>query len=52
MLAEIIRELTKCDDNMIIFCEHVLTLAKRIEAQRGQMEVISSLHEIKKSLMQ
>ena len=33
MLAEIIRELTKCDENMTILSEHVLNWAKRIEAQ-------------------
>ena len=37
MLAEIIRELVKCDENMTILSECVLTLAKRIEAQRAQM---------------
>ena len=49
MLAEILRELTKCDENMTILSEHVLTWAKRIEAQRTQIAVISSLHEIKKT---
>ena len=47
MLAEIIRELTKCDENMTILIEHVLTLAKKIEAQRAQIWVKRSLCEIK-----
>ena len=47
MLVEIIRELAKCDENMTILSEHVLTWAKRIEVQRSQTVVISSLQEIK-----
>ena len=47
MLAEIIRELTKCEENITIHNENVLTLAKRVEAQRAQTVVISSLHEAK-----
>ena len=45
MLAEIIRELTKCEENITIHSEHVLTWAKRAEAQRSQRVIISSLHE-------
>ena len=48
MLAETIRELPKYDENMTILSEHVITWAKRNEAQRAQMEVFRSLHEIKK----
>ena len=42
ILAEIIKELTKCDENMTILSENVLNWAKRIEAQRAQMAVINS----------
>ena len=47
MLTEIIRELTKSDENMIILDECVLTWAKRAEAQKAQVVVINSLHELK-----
>ena len=47
MLVEIIRELTKCDENTNIHNESVLTWAKRVEAQRVQTVVNSSLHETK-----
>ena len=47
MLAEIIRELTKYEENITIYNENMLTWAKRVHAQRGQMVVISSLHEAK-----
>ena len=47
MLVEIIRELTKCEENITMHSENVLALAKRVEVQRAQM-VISSLHEAKK----
>ena len=47
MLAEIIRELTKCEENITICSENVLTLAKRVESLRAQKAVISSLHEAK-----
>ena len=46
MLTEIIIVLTKSYENMMIPTEHVLTLAKRIEAQRAQAAAISSLHEV------
>ena len=48
MLVEIIRELTKCEENITIHSENVLIWAKRVEAQRTQMAVISSLHEANK----
>ena len=47
MLAEIIRELTKCEEKITIYSENVLTWAKRVEAQRAHTAVISSLHEAK-----
>ena len=47
ILAEILRELTKSDENMIILSEHALTWAKRVEVQRSQAVVINSLHELK-----
>ena len=47
MLMEIIQELTKCSENMMIPNEHLLIWAKRIEAQRAQAAVINSLHEVK-----
>ena len=52
MLVEIIRELTKCEDNIAICSENVLTWAKRVEAQRAQITVIGSLYEAKKTLTQ
>ena len=48
MLAEIIRELTKCEEDNTIHSEKVLTWVKRVEVQRAQTVVISSLHEVKK----
>ena len=45
ILGEITRELTKCEENITIQSENVLTWAKRVEAQRDQKAVISSLHE-------
>ena len=47
MLAEIIRKLTKCEENVTIPSETVLAWAKRVEAQRAQTAVISRLHELK-----
>ena len=47
MVTEIIRELTESDENMPIPSEHMLIWAKRVEAQRAQGAVISSLHEVK-----
>ena len=47
MLAEIIRELTKCDENTNTHSENVLTWAKRVETQRAQTALISNLHKIK-----
>ena len=43
MLTEIIRELTKIQKNTEILSENVLHLAKRVEAQRAQSAIISSL---------
>ena len=48
MLAEIIWELTKSDENTMIPGEWVLVRAERIKAQRLQMKVINSLSKIKK----
>ena len=42
MLGEIIRGLTKCEENTAIYSENELTWAKRVEAQRAQTVVISS----------
>ena len=42
MLAEIIRELTKSDENTNIHSENVLPWAKRVEAKRAQIVVINS----------
>ena len=47
MLAEIIRELTKCEENVTISYETALAWAKRVEEQRAQKVVISSLQESK-----
>ena len=47
MLTEIIRELTKKDENAIILSEPLLTWAKRVEVQRVNAAVINSLHELK-----
>ena len=49
MLAEPIRELTKCKENDTIPTETVLAWANRVEAQRTQTVVISSLHKSKKN---
>ena len=47
MLVEIIRELTKYEENITIHSDTVLTRAKTVEAQRAQAVVISSLPEAK-----
>ena len=47
MLVGIIRELAKCEENITIHSENVLTRAKRVEAQRAQMALFSSLHKAK-----
>ena len=47
MLTKIIRKLTQSNKNMMIPSEHVLTCAKTVEAQRFQVAVINSLHEVK-----
>ena len=47
MLAKIIRELTKSDENMMIACEWVLVWAKRIKAWRAQVALINSLSKVK-----
>ena len=48
MLAEVIRELTKYGEDVTIPRETVLTWAKRVEVQRVQTAVISSLCKSKK----
>ena len=45
---EIIRELTKCEENVTLPSETVLAWAKGVEAKRAQTVVISGLHELKK----
>ena len=45
MLAEFIRELTKCGKDVTIPSETVLAWTNRVEGQRVQTVVISSLHE-------
>ena len=47
MLAEVIRELTKIQENTEITSEKVMCWAKRVEAQRAQSAIMSSLSEIK-----
>ena len=47
MSTEIIRELTKCEKNVIIPSETVLVWAKRVRVQRAQTVVISNLCESK-----
>ena len=47
MLAEIIRELTKCDESTTIHSENVLTWGKIVKAKNDQTVVISSLHKTK-----
>ena len=47
MLAEIITELTKTDENTHVTSKEVLASTKRIEAQRAQATVINSLSEVK-----
>ena len=47
MLAEITRELSKSDWNVIIPSECVLISATRVEVQRAQAADINSLHELK-----
>ena len=47
MLAEIIKELTKCKENVTIPSETVLAQAKEVVVQRAQTAVISSLHKSK-----
>ena len=37
-LAEIIRELTKAEESIVVTSEQVLVWAKRVEAQRAQSE--------------
>ena len=44
MLGEIIRGLTKCEENITIHSENVLTWPNRIETQRAQTVVISGLY--------
>ena len=47
MLAEIIREFTKSDDNLMIPSELVLIWAKIIEGLGAQEAVINRLHDVK-----
>ena len=47
IIADIIRGLTKYEENANIHSENVLTWAKREEAQRAQTAVINRLHEAK-----
>ena len=51
ILTDVMKELTKYEENVIMPSEMVLVWAKRIEAQRAQTVAISSLHE-SKMLMQ
>ena len=44
MLAEIIRELTKTNENILVTSEQI---ANRIESQRAQTADINSLNEVK-----
>ena len=47
MLADIINELTKAEENVNVTSEQVLPWAKRAEAQRAQSLVINFLSEMK-----
>ena len=47
MLAEIISELTKAEENANVTSEQVFTWAERYEPQRDQSAVINSLSEMK-----
>ena len=47
MLAEIIMELTKINENAEVTCEKVLCWAKRVEVQRAQCTIVNSLTETK-----
>ena len=47
MLGEIIRELTKIQENTEITSENMLCWAKRVEAQRAQSAIMNSLTEAK-----
>ena len=47
MLAEIIREITKSDENVMIPEEGVLVWANRIEDQTAQVAIINSCREVK-----
>ena len=47
MLAEIIRELTKANESTAVKSEQILVWAKRVEAQRAQTAIITSLSETK-----
>ena len=47
MLMEIIRKLTKGDENIVKLSEHLLTWAKRVEVQRAQAAVINCSHKLK-----
>ena len=47
MLTEVIRELTKCEENVIVPSETVLAWAKIVDVQRAQTVVISILCELK-----
>ena len=46
MLAEIISELTKAEENANVTTEQVLACANGVEAQRTQLAVIYSLSEM------
>ena len=46
ILTDIIIEFTKSDENIMILSKHVFTWAKRTEAQRAQVAVFNSLHEV------
>ena len=47
MLAEIISELTKAEENVNVTREQSVAWAKRVEAQRAQSAVINSLSKMK-----
>ena len=48
ILTEIIRELTKSYENMMLPRKHVLTRMNRVEAQGAKAVVNNSLHEVQK----
>ena len=47
MSMEIIKELTKVDENEIVASEQVMTWARRVEAQKARSAILENLQETK-----